>query len=90
MLQDGLPEGDYILRGSSGDAKIYGVYNGEYYWEDTGDGVSIHYAGGKLNFNIRVLKGKTVNNIVRPMLQVASDTSPEFEPYYGTIYPISW
>ena len=89
-LQDGLPEGDYILSGSSGDAKIYGVYNEEYYWDNTGDGVSIHYTGGKLNFNIRVLKDKTVNNIVKPMLRIASDTSPEFEPYRRTIYSMSW
>lgn len=43
----------------------------------------------KIYINLRVTKGKTVNTIVYPQIEIGSEVS-SYEPYTETVYPISW
>lgn len=86
-----LQPNNYILTGtpSGGGNDAYNCYvkNGNNYEVDSGNGkeFTISSASQGLAFVMGVGKGQTVNNIkYYPMIRLASDTDPTYEPYAKT------
>ena len=86
--------GNYILSGcpSGGDA---GTFRMDCYWTgqgaliDSGNGVAISPNGNTITTRIIIMQGVTVNNqLFKPMIRLATESDPTFEPY-SNICPIS-
>lgn len=82
-FQGGLPDGDYTIRGTVGNIKLYinktidGVYSG--LWGETSFRCSGNVTAGKCYLYIG--RGETVNGTIYPMLNEGSTALP-YEPYF--------
>lgn len=93
-----LYEGDYALSGSpsGGGGSSYQMWvansSGQAVGlEDTGNGGTAHLAEGNYQVRIRIASGYTANNVkFYPMLRFVNQTDSTYEPYSGTIYPITF
>lgn len=96
VFADSLPSGNYILNGSNnGSASTYCIrYN-----INGGTNINV-YSGDSgiialtdtdvLTVEIRVYQGATLNHVLfKPMIRLATDTNPAYEPYNGRTYTTS-
>lgn len=88
FLTDGQ---QYILNGcpANGSDSTYKLYDGSSNdnWNDYGDGVTVTYSSSLANKSIyiRIANGATVSNLTfKPMLRLATDTDPTYQPYAMT------
>lgn len=90
-----LPSGNYIVSGCNGGASgTYGIYI--YGDPKTGQSDVLQYDSeisitGTQLLSIIIYPGQTYSGLVfHPMIRLASETDPTFEPYRGNTYPISF
>lgn len=84
--------GEYILNGcpSGGNLSGYSVrlYDGGSYKSDFGSGLDFIF-GTQSGVRINISNGTTVNNmVIKPMVRLASDSDPTYEPYAGRFYTL--
>ena len=90
-----LPSGTYILSGGeNGDPcglQVFNVTQNAAYRDSNGRGVSFTVNDGdQLRWRIFVGANATMDNVTRyPLIRVATETDPTYEPYTGTTTPVN-
>lgn len=84
----------YVINGSpvGGSVYTYGVESDNLNMHDIGSGVTILQTSDYTdNIYVYVKNGITINNAVfKPMIRLASDTDPTYEPYQGHVYNVTF
>ena len=84
--------GEYILNGCPDGGSLSGysvrLYDGGSYKSDFGSGLDFIF-GTQSGVRINISNGTTVNNmVIKPMVRLASDSDPTYEPYTGRSYTL--